>query len=631
MNANKINIEFRNREILYQLFLTLIVVYLYSFSCHYPIYKGWDDVTYMLYNPYLGFSFSNILYWFTHPCVGCYLPITMLSYMFDYSLWGLNSFGYHLQNIIWHIVATIAIYKCFRLFNIKSWIAFFLCLIFAVHPQRIESVVWLSERKDVLCAAFYFLCIYFYIKNYEKRFSITAFIFFILSMLSKSMAVSLPVILLIYEFYRYGKERRKVIDYRLAVEGRDQWFEDEKQRAGAGKQEKNTKPIRLIDLIRLPGRSLGTKPGGLTRLWPYFLILFIFIPVTILAQGGTAHSHNQIFSFQRLYIIFYNICRYFLQTLLPIELNPVYPAIHPYSSIFELLLFYTAVIVILSILFYKNRKLFIYCILPLVSVYIVSLLPVVGLVKLGSINHADRYSYISSVFIWFSIGLILTKILYEEKLELKYRKTFFLRKKFIFIILAVYASILFFINYQYQKKWKNMHRLFSYASNCVPVNSVALIGLGDIELNKGHYGEVLIIAEKLKGKDNLMASFFEASVLFHLDRKSTVELLLKIKPLLKSSRNFKDNHFRYISVLGMLTVYYDSIGNTRKAAEYNDEILSLPKLDTFMRFSCMGLREYYLKNYKKANRFFERALKLKPKDKIVLKYIDLCDRAGAEH
>ena len=74
----------------------------------------------------------------------------------------------------------------------------------------------------------------------------------------------------------------------------------------------------------------------------------------------------------------------------------------------------------------------------------------------------------------------------------------------------------------------------------------------------------------------------------------------------------------------MLTIYYNSIGNTQKAIEYNDEILSLPDLCAFMRIFCLGLNEYYLRKYSKAIAQFKKALKLKPNDKAVIKYIDMC-------
>jgi len=649
--------KFRKQDFVYLLLLTVIIIFLYSFSWHYPIYNGWDDATYILNNGHLSFSFSNILRWFAKPYHSMYIPITMLSYMFDYSVRGLSSFGYHLQNIFWHIVAVIAIYKCFRLFGIKPWITFFLCLIFAVHPQRVESVVWLSERKDVLCTAFYFLSIYFYIKNFDKKFSIAALGFFILSMLSKPTAISLPIILLLYEFYRNNKAKKlELADYRL--------------------KEKTEKFQVLCGYICY-----------LLKLWPYFLILLIFIPISIIAQGTATVPNNSILSFHKLYMVLFNVYWYTTQTLFPTDLNPIQPLVHPFYSIIEMLLFYTGILfltVVLPVLklscFSKfkmglssqkerlkihnknrhvsieNKRLFIYDIIPLIIAYIITLLPVIGLIRLGSIDHADRYSYIPSVFIWFSIGLILNRILYMQKPidvsklnqrisphpkhrsfynknGLTYKNEFVNRnayvkglvnKAFAYAILAIYSFVLFFFNYHYQKKWKNVHILFNHAANCLPVNNTALIGLGDIELSKGNDEKVLIIAEKLKDKDKLVALFFEASVMFRKDKISAVKLLLNVKPLLKNSYNYNDYHNRYISVLGMLSIYYYSIEKIEEAIKYNNEILSIPRLNTFMRFFCLGLNEYYLKNYRKAIYLFRKALKLRPNDKAVLKKINSC-------
>ena len=543
MIKSRLMIRKFDRDLFCQLLLILFIAWLFHLSCHYPIYRGWDDATYILRNSYLNFSFSNILHWFMRPCVGCYLPLTMLSYMFDYNLWGMDSFGYHLQNMFWHIVATLAIYGCFRLFKIKPWITFFLCLIFAVHPQRVESVVWLSERKDVLCAAFYFLSIYFYVKNCDKQFSIIAFFFFTLSILSKSMAISLPVVLLLYEIYKR--------------------------------------------------RSFSVK-HYLAKLWPYFLLLLVFVPVSILAQGTTAHSHTQMLSLSRLYIVLHNIYWYCLQTILPTELNPIYPAVRFYNFVPSLLFFYVGVVLLLLVFLRKDRKVFVFCAIPLLLGYIITLLPVSGLIKLGSVDHADRYSYIPSVFIWFSVALLVSSLLYGNKLVSKNKRSLLLTSRFVFVVLVVYTSILFFINYRYQQKWKSLHSLFSYASSQVPVNSVALIALGDIELKRGNYGEVWIIAEKLKNKDDLIALFFEASVLFRLDKKSAVKLLLNIKPLLKNARSRGEGEFRYIAVLNMLRGYYESAGDISKAMEYNNEILSLPELDEATRVYCLRLKDRYL-------------------------------------
>jgi protein O-mannosyl-transferase len=587
---------------IYPVFLILIIFAVFFMSIHFPFLKGFDDNVYILYNKHLDFSSVNITYWFTHSYIGSYIPLSMISYMCDYSLWGLNSFGYHLQNIFWHIVAAIAIYKCFSLFNIKPWIAFLLCLIFAIHPQRVESVVWISERKDVLCTAFYFLSIYFYIKNYDKKKSVAALVFFIFSMLSKPMAVSLPIILLLYEFYKNNKVKSlETVDYRL------------KEKTG-----KSQAPC-------------GYK-CYLSKLWPYFLILLILIPVSIIAHTnvGAAHSFNQILSFQRLYTVSYNIYWYFAQTVLPIDLNPVYPYQIYFTSLIELILFYTASIFIIIIILKKNWKFFVYKMLPLLFAFLVSLLPVVGIIRLGSIDHADRYSYIPSVFIWFSIGLVLTQMLYKnDYVCTKFKSTFFHNKKFIFLILSFYSIILVVLNCLYQKNWKNNYSLFSHAANYPLANISVLISLADAELQKGNYWEVLSLAEKLKQKNNnsSMAAFFEASVMYNLDKKAAIKPLLKVKHVFKiqSGKNL-DRNLRYIRIMIMLVHSYDSIGEKQKTVECINELLKYEEISSFAKYSLKGLKAECENNLKKAIYYYKRTLDIDSGDIEVKNKIEECVR-----
>ena len=193
------------------------------------------------------------------------------------------------------------------------------------------------------------------------------------------------------------------------------------------------------------------------------------------------------------------------------------------------MLFYLGSILII-IMLKKNRYFFIYNTLPLLLAFIVSLLPVIGIISLGSIDHADRYSYIPSVFIWFSFGLILTRILYKKDyFYTKFKRTFLLNRNFIFFMLLLYSVSLIILTCLYQKNWESNYILFSYASNYYPsANIGVLIVLAETELKKGNYEEALVIAEKLKqkNKDSSMAVFVEASVMFHFDKKSAIKIMV---------------------------------------------------------------------------------------------------------
>jgi len=497
------NKEERNRYY-FQSLLIIIILLVYSFSINYPIFNNWDDQINILYNRRLSFTFNNIIYWFSHKCVGVYLPITMLSYMVDYSIWGLDSFGYHLQNIFWHIVTVLAIYNCFRLFNIKPWITFFLCLIFAVHPQRIESVVWLSERKDVLCASFYFLSIYFYIKSRDTKFSIIAFLFFILSMLSKPMAVSLPIVLFLYEFYRSSVKSGKlsVISNQTCPPVLDEPRRKSEVGDQKSKIQHSTFKIKHPAIFRVICKIRGSK---FFELWPYFLVIILFIPITIITQTDIKFESIPVSIYDKLYSTIYNIYWYFKGTLIPGDLNPLYPTISFLYSATEVVVFYVAGFTFIIILFIKHRTLFIYKVLPILLCFIISLLPVVGLIRLGVIDHADRYSYIPSVFIWFLFGIFLTKFLYPNAIKEhepmnKLHMSFLCNKKFVIYSLVLYSGLLIINNIEYQKIWENEFNLFSYSTNRKPNNFVAIIHLIDMEFERNNNRNILILADNLNSK-----------------------------------------------------------------------------------------------------------------------------------
>ena len=634
---HKIKVNKFNWNIFYQLLLIVLICWLYSYSWNYPIMDVWDDQYYILYNNKLVLSLSNVLYWFTHKCVGVYLPVTMLSYMFDYSIWGLNSFGYHLQNIFWHIVVTIVIYHCFRLFKIKSWIAFFLCLIFAVHPQRIESVVWLSERKDVLCAAFYFLSIYFYLKKYTKpnninteicrlkavlqRFPLTSFIFFILAMLSKPMAVSLPIVLVLYEFYQWRKtyqlEAINCRDTRCVSETCNMQATATRHAPHASTKKPNNSNSRAI-------RSIRVIRGSISRLLPFFIFILLFIPITIITQTDFEFVSPHIPIYTKLYIALFNIYWYFKETLFSTDLNPLYPMVTLFYSSMKVIVFYISCFILFLFLFLKKRSLFLYKVVPLILCFMISLLPVIGLIKLGAIDRADRYSYIPSVFIWFGIGIILNEIIYRKN----HKKTIFSNKKFIFLILVAYLSVLIINNIKYQQIWKNKFSLFNYSAQCTPFSHIAIIYLIEIEYDNHNYNTVLKLADRLAFNPNLniTADCYKALAEYMLNKKTALKSLVEVELKLKAGIKFKVIHDRYIKILGYIIDKYDSIGNSPKVLEYLNIMLDVPNLNSLARFSCLGLKNFYLNKYEESIIWYKKALEISPGNKFVVEKLKKATR-----
>lgn len=317
----------------YVFLLIAFVFFVFSYSIRFPIMDGWDDVEYILSNQHLQLSLNNIIYYFSKPYNFLYTPLTMISYMIDYRIWGLNSLGYHLQNIFWHVVATLSIFYCFRHFKVSVSIAFFISLFFAVHPQRVESVVWLSERKDVLCAAFYFSSILMYLKKDKNRHYLSiSCLLFVFSLLAKPMAVSLPFILLIIEIY------------------------------------KNRKP-KLKYYIK--------------KLWFFFAIISISIPITYFSQ---AVSSDQFSITRIICILLYNIAWYIYSTLIPNNLNPLYPQLNFSSIIIFIFISYSILLILFLFLVLKKREFIQPCIL-IALCYLITLAPVSGIVPFGIFDN----------------------------------------------------------------------------------------------------------------------------------------------------------------------------------------------------------------------------------------------------
>ena len=145
------------------------------------------------------FSLENVSYWH---------PVTWLSFMLDFQLFGLNPKGYHLNNLLLHLLNTLLLFLILRSMTGKLWVGAFVAALFALHPLNVESVAWISERKNVLSTLFWMLTMWAY-ANYAKRPGpgryLLTFFFFSLGLMAKSMLVTLPFVLLLLDYWPLGR------------------------------------------------------------------------------------------------------------------------------------------------------------------------------------------------------------------------------------------------------------------------------------------------------------------------------------------------------------------------------------------------------------------------------------------
>ena len=193
---------------------------------------NYDDSSYVYQNP----SISNGLTWeglkraLTHPLVGNWHPLTSISLMLDAQVFGLNPGGYHFVNVLLHTIGVLLLFFALRQMTGATWRSAFVAALFAIHPLRAESVVWISERKDVLSGVFFFLALLAYVR-YVRKPGISAYLVltacFTLGLLAKAMLVTLPFLLLLLDYWplrRFAVVAETAVDARARPPASVSWL-----------------------------------------------------------------------------------------------------------------------------------------------------------------------------------------------------------------------------------------------------------------------------------------------------------------------------------------------------------------------------------------------------------------------
>lgn len=342
--------------------LFAVVIALFLPSLNYD-FLNWDDHQYIHRNPWLlNTSLWHLSGVFQHVYFSNYHPLTMLSYMVDFALFGYEPWGYRLHNVILHGLCTVLLFAILRGFGIGTLLSLFLAAFFGLHPLRLESVVWISERKDVLCAFFYLAAFLLWrlatTGDGERRrerwllaFSVIAAL---LALLSKAMAVTLPAVLLLHDaFLAPGRMRRRIPVYTALL-----------------------------------------------------LLAVLFAAVNMRAQEGAIQESPPLG--ERLNLAVWAPLHYTSTTIFPVGLSPLYPyaerpsRMPPYAAsgwLFSL--------GALAIVIHFRRR------MPLLSYGLLAsavvLVPVSGIVPFGAAYAADRYSYLPTIFLLFGVGHVLER------------------------------------------------------------------------------------------------------------------------------------------------------------------------------------------------------------------------------
>lgn len=369
-----------------------------------------DDDLYVHGNPHVrdGLTAQGLTYALTTTDGGSWMPLTWFGYLLDAQLWGTQAAGFHATNIILHAVAAVLLFLALHRMTREPWPSALATLLFALHPLRLESVVWIAERKDVLSGILFMLTLLAY-AHYAvrpgKARMVATLGCFVLGLMAKPMLVTLPFVLLLLDVWPL-------------------------QRVG-------------LDWIALRARASAL----LMEKVPLFVAAVVFAVITFRSQSAEGAVVNEVVTSEwRLLRIVDNFGFYLGKIFWPVQLNVLYPIAVLSAERTLLWVALLAAITFVAVRFARQRA--------WLAVgwfwFLGMLIPVIGVVPIGSTWVADRYTYLPSV----GIAIALAWALWAGLGRAGFKPSFALVALVIFIALAT-ATV------RNLPRWQNSVALFS--------------------------------------------------------------------------------------------------------------------------------------------------------------------------
>lgn len=403
---------------------TLAVVI--TFICMFPVvfndWTNWDDSFYVTQNEVIkSFDWSH---WWSifHPSMrvfDTYTPLTLLSLAFDYKMAGLQPAWYHSINLILHLTNTFLVFLLFHRLKLDLRVSMLIALLFGIHPMHVESVAWITERKDLLFTFFYLFATLEYLKatssSRTKKINglsvhfVWSVLFFLMSMLSKPQAMTLPIMLLLLDYWNHRK------------------------------------PSKFIALEKLP----------------YFLIALTFGIVSVYYQQDYPYSVD---IGERVGLSGTALVIYFNKFFSPIHLSAFYPFAQFGIEKLGVSFYLAALLLILLValgLWQRNGHRFI---LFGAAFFVLHLLPILHLVKVNSSIIYERFTYLSYIGLSFSFALFLEFVL--KRYYQHWSRPYY----FIIVLLSVTMG---YLTFERTKVWENSETLWTSVIQQYPENYLA--------------------------------------------------------------------------------------------------------------------------------------------------------------
>ena len=452
-----------------------------------------DDPRYVSENPYIaeGLTSKTVAWSFTTAHRSNWHPLTWLSHALDLELYGVDAGGHHATNVALHVLNALLLFGVLRSMTGQVWRSGFVAALFALHPLHVESVAWISERKDVLSTLFGLLSMWAYVRytrlGGDSRQLISVGLL-LLGLLAKPMLVTLPLVFLLLDYWPLNRLRADRLERREELSP---------QPSGAG------------EVLSAPGQQSFLQL--LKDKVPFLTVAAAVCVITVIAQrgGGATRTSDLVSLPLRVANALVSYVRYMAKTVWPTDLAVHYPHPNlPAAGGVPWAAWQIAgagvILVVISILvirFHRRRYLLVGWLW-----YLGMLVPVIGIVQVGAQALADRYTYLPIVglFIAMTWGVGDAAAALQRRVPLLR----WLLVPAAVAVLSVYAAV----SWSHLPTWRNSVTLFEQALAVSPTDTIMLNNLGNELVARGRleegilrYWSALQIAPGyIQARDNLL-------------------------------------------------------------------------------------------------------------------------------
>lgn len=547
--------------------ILMLTVLAYSSAVQNGFVSNYDDNIYILQNELVkDFSWQGIKNMFnpfqdfTMKVTGHYHPITLLTWAIEYHFFGLNATPWHINNIILHLLNILLVFYLIFLLVESEIAGLIAAALFAVHPLNVESVAWITERKNVLYTLFYLAAIIRYVqyaktkithpenKSLIQKYFITSIVFFLFDLLCKNQAIIFPAMMILVDYYYDGKFTVKSI-------------------------------LRSV---------------------PFFAISLAFGLIGLVGhyQGGMINQVPIYSAIDRIFMASYALVFYLVKMFFPVNLSAVYYYPDKVNGLLPVAYYLSFfVIAALGVFILKSKKFrreFIFGSL----FFLANIFLVMQLIPICTTIAADRYVYVPYIGLFFIIGKIYHHHIEEKKVNEQYWKVFLI---FFTIIILWFAIAV----HQRSRVWKDGEVLFTDIINKYPKQSLGYYGRGTVKEARGDYsGAIQDYNNAIRNNATYIEAYYNRG---NLKRK-----------YLRDSQGAINDYTNAIRLRPAFDAAYYNRGITKyelndlegAIADYTKAIAYNPKM--VMAYNSRGFVRFQAGQYQEAMNDYSAALAIHP-------------------